>query len=451
MGCPFGEELVDELQRTRERTRALLEPLPEEALRQQLRGFLSPLVWDLGHIANFEEQWLVRAVGGEGLRPDMDRLYNPFEQPRARRASLALPSVAETLAYLAAVRQRSLELLGRLTPDPADPLLGNGYLYRMVLQHEAQHQETMLQALDIPEKGWAYPMVNLAGEEEAGGGAGGDAASGAERRDRPLHGDDSIEIPAGAFEMGTDDRSRAYDNERCRHRVELPAFSIERFPVTVQRWQQFIADAGYRREDLWSTEGWAWQQQTGCQHPQGWLPDGEGSWRVCRLGHRQPLVAGEPVQHVSYWEAEAFARWAGARLPTEAGWEKAAAWDPRAGVSRTYPWGEQPATGQLANLGGNSWAPAAVGSYPLGSSAYGVAQLLGDVYEWTSSSFEPYPGFQAFPYRRYSEVFFGGPYRVLRGASWATHPLVARNSYRNWDLPCRRQIFAGVRLVGDLD
>jgi iron(II)-dependent oxidoreductase len=166
--------------------------------------------------------------------------------------------------------------------------------------------------------------------------------------------------------------------------------------------------------------------------------------------HLLPLDPREPVQHVCAHEAEAFARWAGGRLPSEAEWEKAALWDPVAHRSRTYPWGEAPPGAGRANLDIAGWGPAPVGSYPAGCSAYGVEQLVGDVYEWTSSPFTGYPGYQTFPYPEYSEVFFGHGYQVLRGASWATSSWVARGTFRNWDYPQRRQVFAGVRLAWEV-
>jgi iron(II)-dependent oxidoreductase len=172
-----------------------------------------------------------------------------------------------------------------------------------------------------------------------------------------------------------------------------------------------------------------------------------------RFGWREPLPLDEPVQHVCWHEADAYARWAGQRLPTEVEWEKAASWDPTSGrgTKRTFPWGDEPHEATRANLGQGHYRPAEVGAYPAGASAYGAQQLLGDVWEWTSSDFGPYPGFASFPYREYSEVFFGAGYKVLRGGSWATDPVATRNTFRNWDLAIRRQIFAGFRCARDGD
>jgi len=167
-----------------------------------------------------------------------------------------------------------------------------------------------------------------------------------------------------------------------------------------------------------------------------------------RFGWREDLPLDEPVQHVSWHEADAYARWAGKRLPTEAEWEKAASWAPD-GTKRPFPWGDDEPTPERANLGQRHFRPAPTGAYPLGASAYGAHHLLGDVWEWTASDFEPYPGFVSFPYREYSEVFFGPGYKVLRGGSWATHPLAVRSTFRNWDFPIRRQIFSGFRCARD--
>lgn len=167
------------------------------------------------------------------------------------------------------------------------------------------------------------------------------------------------------------------------------------------------------------------------------------------MNRREPLREDLPVVHVCYFEADAFARWSGKRLPTEAEWEKAALWDPGANLSRPYPWGSEAPDPRRANLDQLAFQPAPIGAFPGGASAFGVEQLIGDVWEWTSSDFSPYPGFEAFPYPEYSEIFFGSEYKVLRGGSWATRSAVARGTFRNWDYPIRRQIFAGFRCAKD--
>jgi len=433
-------EWRETLRRTRARTRNLVAAVPEEFLYRQVVDYLSPLAWDLGHIAEFEELWLVRTLRGRDDMGGLEGVYDPFDFPREARGDLTLPGCDELLAHMDDVRERALCELDGPVAKGAERLLDGGFLVNMVCQHEGQHQETMLQALDFPAERWGVRRLDPGSPwaEEA--------------VDVPAVDDEErVAIPGGPFLLGTDDRSRAYDNEKGQHELDIAAFGIDRFPVSVRRWRLFLADGGYERQDLWSEQGAEWLERTGASHPQGWIPGANGEWHVRRFGNEMSLDDREPVQHVCFWEAEAFARWAGGRLPTEGEWEKAAAWDPQASERRDYPWGNDPPTPQHANLGGRLWGPAPIGQYHAGASAYGVEQLLGDVYEWTVSGFEPYPGFRAFPYKEYSEVFFGGPYRVLRGASWAIDSLVARNSYRNWDLPQRRQVFAGVRVARDVD
>jgi iron(II)-dependent oxidoreductase len=235
----------------------------------------------------------------------------------------------------------------------------------------------------------------------------------------------TVAVDAGPFDMGHDGAGFAYDNERARHSVHVDAFAIDRLPVTNAAYLEFIDDGGYARPELWTDGGWDWRAANGVERPQYWTRDG----RVRDFELKHELDPALPVAHVSWFEADAFARWRGARLPTEAEWEKAAR-------------GADPRHANIDQLG---FGPAPAGAYPAGASACGALGMFGDLWEWTASDFTPYPGFQAFPYREYSEVFFGGDYKVLRGGSWATRPRVARSSFRNWDHPARRQIFAGLR------
>jgi len=253
----------------------------------------------------------------------------------------------------------------------------------------------------------------------------------------------------GEFVLGVDAVSEPHslDNERPAHVVDVPAFRIGRVPVTNGEWRQFIDDGGYGQQRWWSERGWAHRQETGLTAPQFWNPDGN---RI-RFGRVEDIPADEPVQHVTFFEAEAYAKWAGARLPTEIEWEKACAWDPEAKARRRFPWGTTEPTQHLANLGGDALRPAPVGAYPAGASAYGAEQMMGDVWEWTTSPLRPWPGFTPMIYERYSQPFFEGDYKVLRGGSWAVAAGILRPSFRNWDHPIRRQIFSGVRLAWSAD
>ncbi|HEY5941107.1 MAG TPA: SUMF1/EgtB/PvdO family nonheme iron enzyme, partial [Gemmatimonadales bacterium] len=257
-----------------------------------------------------------------------------------------------------------------------------------------------------------------------------------------------LRFPGGEVEIGTDDRSAAYDNERGRHRVKMAPFSIDQHPVTNSDFVIFIAAGGYSAREYWSDAGWKWLSESGAQAPLYWSWV-DGSWMTRSMDQTGPVPPSHPVCHVSYYEAEAFARFAGKRLPTELEWEAAASWDSSTGTKRSYPWGEQPPTKDLANVDQLSFGTRAVGSYPRNVSPLGCYGMIGDVWEWTSSDLSPYPGFQSFPYREYSEVFFGPEYKVLRGGSWATRPGAIRNTFRNWDYPIRRQIFSGFRCARD--
>ncbi len=358
--------IAERLAEARRRTLALVGPLDDEHLNRVYSPLLSPLAWDLGHIANFEELWLVQRIGGrEPLRGELGRLYDAIENPRRSRGELPILRDAELRAYMDEVRERALEVLAEVEigPDAEQPLLRDGFVYEMLTAHELQHTETMLQLLQLVE-GYELPLP---------------LGTTAVDRDGP----ETVAVAAGRYEVGAPPRGFAYDNERPRHAVELAAFEIDRNPVTNAAFAEFVTASGAAPPDYWEREG------------DGWVSSARG--------RREPVEPGHPVLHVSWQQADAFARWAGKRLPTEFEWEAAR---------------------ELLDGVGQAW-------------------------EWTSSEFRAYPGFEAFPYPEYSEAFFGDTYRVLRGAAWATHPWVARPSFRNWDLPQRSQIFAGIRCARD--
>ena len=364
-------ELVGALERARQRTDDLLEPLSDEQLTRQISPLQSPPVWDLAHIGHFEEMWLLRRVGGRpAVSPEYDDVYDSFAHGRGERGRLPILTPQAARAYLSEVREAVLGLLPELSLNGGDPLLEGGFVIGMVVQHELQHAETIAQTLALaglpPPAPQGPPEVSASGE---------------------------VTVPAGSFTLGSTD-PWAYDNERPAHLVELPPFRIDRALVTNADYAAFIEADGYSDRDVWSARGWQWREAERAERPLFWDPAAR---------------AHAPVQHVSFHEAEAYARWAGKRLPTEPEWEKAA----------------KRAAGELEHMSGAVW-------------------------QWTSSFFEGYPGFSAFPYPEYSEAFFGDEYRVLRGGSWFTDPLVARPTFRNWDLPQRRQIFSGLRCARDV-
>jgi iron(II)-dependent oxidoreductase len=463
----LGASPIGQLAETRARTMEIVAPLDDEDLKRQHSRLMSPIAWDLGHIAHFEEQWLCRDAEHLGDPGQGGATYDPLLTPRARRDQLVLPSVPDIRRRMHDVRRQVEDRLGSAPRQPVSPimerLMRDGLAYHLVIQHEAQHQETILQAVALREDLDYRPAFV---------------------RQLPVPVDcrppsDSVLVPGGPFLMGTLDESWAYDNERPVHEVNVLEFLIDRCPVTNRQYMAFMDDGGYTRRELWSEPGWSWLQQAGFRGPSHWRrrSDAQGAaksreirgapvtgaasrgapstgaqdwakdWEAIVFGRTGPLRPDCPVVHVSWYEADAYARWAGARLPSEAEWEKAAAWDPERGASRRYPWGNEPFEPVRANLDQRHLEPEAAGAYLEGRSAYGCLQMLGDVWEWTESWFDGYRGFVSFPYKEYSEIFFGKTHRVLRGGSFATRASVARTTMRNWDLPERRQIFAGFRCV----
>ena len=355
--------IAERLSEARQCTLELVEPLDDAQLNRVYSPILSPLAWDLGHIANFEELWLVQAIADrEPLHGELGRFYDAIENPRRTRGELPILRDDELRSYMADVRSRTLDVLRAvdIEADAENPLLREGFVYEMLLAHEQQHNETMLQLLQMVD---GYRPLRPVGTTPV-------AAAGPE----------AVVLEAGSYEIGAPERGFAYDNERRRHTVELDAFEIDRTPVTNAAYTEFM-------------------EATGAERPTYWERDGEGGWVSTAMGRGERIVPDHPVVHVSWEQAAAFARWAGKRLPTEQEWE----------------------------------------------AAHDRLEGTGQAWEWTSSDFLAYPGFEAFPYREYSEVFFGDAYKVLRGSSWATHPNVARPSFRNWDLPQRSQIFSGLR------
>jgi iron(II)-dependent oxidoreductase len=439
------QPLLSLLDEARLRTLELIAPLSDQDLATQHDVLMSPVLWDLGHIAHFEELWLTQNLDGPIRFAEMPGMYNPFEHPRRVRGQLVYPTRTEAIELMQSIRDRVLARLERVTLGDENPLLRDGYVMRMVLQHEYQHNETILQTLQL-KLGEPYRAPRRYPIQAA---------------TLPIPRGAMVRFPGGSATIGTNDRSESYDNERPRFEITLPAFWIDVAPVRNGEYLEFMGDGGYDRRELWSEEGWEYSRGEGrgargeggtrgnsLEAPKYWyLEDGE--WHTRTMDRSGPVDPEHPVCHVSFHEAEAYARWAGKRLPTELEWEVAASWDPDADAPRKYPWGFEPPSPSLANVDQLSFGTAPVGAYPRNVSPLGCYGLIGDVWEWTSSHFTGYPGFDAFPYPEYSQVFFGSEYRVLRGGSWATRPGAIRNTFRNWDYPMRRQIFSGFRCARD--
>ena len=403
--------VVADLSTVRAHTLGLVAPLADNDLERQIDALMSPLAWDLAHIAAYEDLWLVHRHGGEPLlRADLAATYDAFETPRAARGKIELLDAAGAREYLAVVRERSLRAIEIHGVDSV--------VHEMVIQHEQQHTETMLQTMLLGRlNGYSHPRRRASPPAPGG-------HSGLE----------FVRVAGGDVQLGAPDDCFAYDNERPRHDVQVEPFLIGRTLVTNATWLAFTEGGGYERREWWTEEAWAWKQQYDITRPLNWERRPDGAWIEHTVCGPRPLDPDRPAAHVSWFEAAAVARAHDARLPTEAEWETAATWD-------------QHQTSSEANLGQLAFDTTPVGAFAGTATCCGALDMLGNLWEWTSTEFDGYAGFEPYPYREYSEVFFRTGHRVLRGGSWAAQPRVATPTFRNWDLPQRRQIFCGVRLA----
>jgi len=385
-------------------------------------AIVNPPQWEIGHVAWFQEWWCLRdgasAAPADSMLPGADRLYDSAKVAHDTRWRLPLPAIGKTRDYGAEVLDRVIRRLQR-EPDNA----GLQYFVQLAIFHEDMHAE----AFHYTRQTLGYPDPFPAQATPA-------ASSGARH--------DDVELPGGAFRLGAEpDSGFVFDNEKWANPVRLAPFRIARVAVTHADFLAFVEAGGYRRREWWSEAGWAWRAAAGADAPRYWTRDGN-RWLQLRFDKVAPLVAEHPVVHVNWHEAQAYCRYANRRLPAEAEWEYAAAWNASQGRKRRYPWGEAVPTPGHANL--ESGGPVAVDAHGDGDSAAGCRQLIGNVWEWTESSFDPYPGFEIDPYREYSQPWFG-THTVLRGASFATTRRLVRNTFRNFYTPDRNDIFAGFR------
>ncbi|MBI1915908.1 MAG: ergothioneine biosynthesis protein EgtB [Planctomycetes bacterium] len=414
--------LADWVVDARQRTLDLVADLSDQQLLGPSLAIINPLLWEIGHVAWFQEKWVLRHAGCHAfaakachpaLRPDADALYDSAAVAHDTRWDLSLPSREQTLAYMEGVKTCVLDELARGKPD-AELV----YFVLLSVFHEDMHTE----AFTYTRQTLSYP---------------------------PLAGLGDAFIPGGMFLLGaTPDEPFVFDNEKWAHPVTLKPFAIARAPVTQGEFTAFVEEDGYQRREMWSEEGWRWREGAGTVHPVYWQSQGSGWWRR-DFDRWVPLEPHRPVLHVNWYEAEAYCRWAGRRLPTEAEWEAAASAEPADGGQslsprkRRFPWGDLPDR-QRANLDGASLGCVDVAALPGGDSAFGCRQLLGNVWEWTASDFLPYPGFVVDPYQEYSQPWWN-THKVLRGGCWATRARLLRNTWRNFYRPDRRDVWAGFR------
>jgi ergothioneine biosynthesis protein EgtB len=426
-----SEEMARLMRESRRETKRLFKLVKSEAdLRRSPAEGFRPILWHLGHVGAFEGYWILqRAKGERTISPSYDVIFDPIKTPRDD--STNLPPIAQIESYLARVREGVFDFLKSYGSN-SHPLVRDGYLFHLVLEHEYQHQETLaylLQMLDTRLKGGS----DLKSQE-------------ANLKSTNRIGDEMVEIPGGVFELGSRGYPFAYDNEQPPHAVEIGDFRIDRYPVTNSEYVRFIEANGYQTRSLWSDEGWAWKEENKIECPLYWSrARDQSAWIVREMFAENLAPPLHPVTGVSWHEASAYARFVGKRLPTEAEWEKAASWDPETKSKRRFSWGDEPATARLANFANHNWSTTPVTAYPGGRSAYGCFDMTGNVWEWTSSVFAPYPGFEAYPYREYSELWFDGDHRVLKGGSWVTREPLLRVSFRNFFRPQFRAAFAGLR------
>jgi len=435
-----ARDLIATLSEARQTTLGLIADLADEQLIGPKLAIVNPLLWEIGHVAWFQEHWALRHL--RGLTPDLvkgDALYNSSKVAHAARWDLPLPARKETLDYMRRVLERVVGLLesqrGReLSRDEV-------YFHRLALFHEDMHGE----AIAYTRQTLGYPAPRLRHSHGVTSSADGGGRLAGE-----------VEIPGGVFGLGaTPDQAFVFDNEKWRHAVTVAPFAMARAAVSNAEFAAFVDDRGYERREVWSDAGWAWRERAEAGHPVYWYLGAGRRWFQRVYNAVVPLAEDLPVMHVNWYEADAYCRWAKRRLPSEAEWELAAAAEPAPdghGIShaeRRFPWGAAAPDARTANLDGAAGGLVDTGALAAGDSAFGVRQMAGNVWEWTADDFAPYPGFVADPYEDYSQPWFH-THKVLRGGCWFTRSRLIRNTWRNFYTPDRRDVWCGFRTARSL-
>jgi iron(II)-dependent oxidoreductase len=423
----LAEAVIDARQRSLE----LLRDLDDDQLIGPRLPIVNPLLWEMGHLAWFGEKWVLRQADQRPpLRSDSDLLYDSSTVPHETRWDLPLPSRAATMDYMNQVQERILDVIHR------GPTAGEAYFILLSVFHEDMHGEAFLYTRQT--LGYCRPRLSpprgdsIRQTENVCDGVG------------PLSGD--VQIPGGTFGLGAGrNEPFVFDNEKWAHPVSLQPFAIARAPVTQAEFAAFVAEDGYRRAEMWGKAGRRWRQAGDILHPLHWRRDGNG-WLRRDFDCWRPLEPHRPMIHVNWYEAEAYCRWAGRRLPTEIEWETAAAasGNDLSALKRRFPWGDESPNPTTARLDGYCLECCDVAGLPASESHFGCRQMIGNVWEWTASDFLPYPGFAADPYHDYSQPWFGS-HKVLRGGAWMTRSRLLRNTFRNFYQPDRRDVWAGLR------
>ena len=447
----FSLQLASALQEGRARPLELIADLTDEQMIGPRLPIVNPLRWEIGHVGWFQEYWILRHFGKESpTRREADTLYDSARVAHDTRWDLPLPSKADTLAYIQTILDRVLEKRGTSGPEASGGAerYDEAYFIRLALVHEYMHAEAMTYTRQT--LGYAPPKIGIVQDKSAAVQAG--APEKQEEvlgHSKPSRGD--AEIPGGTFFLGsTSDVAFVFDNEQWAHATSVKPFRMARTALSNAEFAAFVDDGGYQRPDLWTEDGWRWRETARAEHPVYWQEQANGRWLRRDFNAWVPLEASRPVLHVNWYEADAYCRWAGRRLPTETEWEMAASAEPSPdGRSitthkRLFPWGDEAPTPGRANLDWHAMGCADVDALPAGDSAFGCRQMIGNVWEWTATDFGPYPGFSPGPYREYSAPWFGD-HKVLRGGCWVTRSGLIRNNYRNFYQPHRRDVWGGFR------
>lgn len=429
-------ELLDRLNEARVRSDELFRIVRQDSLYERPIPERHRIVFYIGHLEAFDWNLMrERLFGIKAFDPELDNLFAfgidpvggglPVDQPAD------WPSLATVHKYVEHIREaldaRLPEVMGSQNGGQFSPV----QLLNVAVEHRLMHAETlayMLHQLPIDKKIPQPRKPELVVTPSAS---------------------KMIEIPAGRATLGLsrDDKMFGWDNEFERNTVDVAGFAIDQYKVTNRQYLEFIKTGGYENRALWSDEDWAWKSEHGILHPAFWKRADDG-WQYRTMFHEIPLPPEWPV-YVSRAEASAYARWVGKRLPSEAQWQRAAYGTPT-GEERAYPWGAEAPNPTLGNFDFQNWDPAAVNASPQGQSAFGVADLVGNGWEWTASEFAPFPGFQAFSfYPGYSANFFDGKHYVIKGGSARTAACMLRRSFRNWFQPHYQYVYAGFRCVSN--
>ena len=426
------EMLLDQFRKTRDNTMDLVSTLAMDDFVVQTEFFTSPPKWHVGHVS-----WIYEAIMNKldanykfystEFSKYLNSYYQQFGVPgdKGLRGIVSRPTVDQIFEYFGEISRRVEDLIR------SDKLDDRGMgLVTMGIHHECQHQELLV-----------YDLQHMLADQYRPATLEKSSESVAARQE-------SVRVRGGLYALGYGGNDFCYDIELPEHKVYMNDYDIDVFPVTNGQYVKFIEDGGYDTYRYWLADGWEKVKSEGWKAPMYWERD-DKIWKIRDFLGKREINPNEPVCHVSYYEADAYCRWANKRLPTEAEWEKAACWDENGQEKRVFPWGNDAPTPDRCNLlESNRWACMDIGTYPQGSSPAGCQQMIGDVWEWTASEFTGYPGFRS-GFDEYNDKWFANQ-KVLRGGSFGTPEISIRASYRNFFRLDERWMFSGFRCAQDV-